>query len=279
MRELAKWSVFGLWLAACGSSSPQPTAATVEAIEATNTHVYNGAILGFVASNAYHDFPSLAVKEDSKFEVFLLPTITPAEVAAIDIEGPDRFSFALENEPFGDALNGYIVDDREPTLWYQAIRTQTLSDGRYTLRVTFTNGETQTYARDLVSNHALVQFYLDHAAELQFQPSSGNSSASDTVLQWSTLHDVGGPDAYYNAWISTGTSEAIGADQLRGDNIFVAALLDPNAGLNVNNSALGNWLDPLPVGPLTWQVEILDSNQLDGVNQIIFPPGRNFSAQ
>lgn len=273
---LAKWCVLGMSLAACGPTSSPLTAATSERL--TNG-VYAGAILSFVASNAYHDFPSLDVKEDSKFEAFLLPTITPDEIAAIAVDGPDGFAFAIDNKPFADTLNGYIVDEREPTLWYQAIRTAPLATGHYTLRVTFTNGEQQEYARDFAPNPALLQFYLEHQGDLQFLPSGGTTTASDTTLHWSTLHDLGGPDAYYNAWLSTGTAEAIGADQLRGDNIFVAAWLDPNACLNANSSAIGTWLDPVPVGPLTWQVEILDSNQLDGVNQIIFPRGRNFSAQ
>jgi hypothetical protein len=279
MRELTRWTV--LALTACEPSSLQPTAAVepIAAAQVVSPQAYAGAIMSFVASNAYHDIPSLPVKEDSKFEVFLLPTITPQELAQISVDGPNGFSFAIENQPFGDTLNGYILDEREPTLWYQAIRASTLDDGHYTLRVTFTDGETQTYERDLVSNRGLVQFYLEHADALQFLPSSGTSSASDTVLHWSTLRDLGGPDAYYNAWISSGTADGIGEDDLRGDNIFLSALLDPNAGLNADNSAIGTWLDPLPVGPLTWQVEILDSNQLDGVNQIIFPRGRNFSAE
>jgi hypothetical protein len=276
---LAKWCVLGMGLAACGPTSSQLTAATSDPLESATSSVYAGAILSFVASNAYHDFPSLDVKEDSKFEMFLLPTITPEEISTIQVEGPDGFAFAIENKRFADTLNGYIVDEREPTLWYQAIRTTPLATGHYTLRVTFTNGEQQEYARDFQPNLALLQFYLEHRDDLQFLPSGGTTPASDTNLYWSTLRDLGGPDAYYNAWLSTGTAEAIGEDQLRGDNIFLAAWFDPNAGLNANSSAIGTWLDPVPAGPLTWQVEILDANQLDGVNQIIFPRGRNFSAQ
>jgi hypothetical protein len=242
-------------------------------------HKYDNAILSFVAARAYHDFPSLDVKSDSKFEAFLLPTIQPSEIESIQVSGPEGFTFDIMNAPFADNLNGYLLNDRLPTLWYQAIRASTLADGRYTLRITFKTGERQEYSRVLASNDALVSFYLAHKDDLQFQPNAGASAATDTLLTWSTLRELGGPDAYYNAWISSGTAEAIGEENLRGDNIFFAALLDRNAGLNVSSSRLSSAIDPLPLGPVTWQVEIVDSNQLDGINQIIFPPGHHFIAQ
>jgi hypothetical protein len=236
---------------------------------------YAGAIMSFVASNAYHDYPSIEQKEDSKFEAFLLPTITPEEINQITVTGPDGFTFDIENKPFTNDLNGYLFNEREPTLWYQAIRATKLSDGQYTLRVAFMNGEQQEYSRVLRANDAMLAFYFEHKHEMQLRPSSGSVRADDVHLSWTTFRELGGPDAYYNAWISSGTGENIDEPNLRGDNVFLSALLDPNAGMNASSSQLSNAFDPMPAGPVTWQVEILDSNHLDGVNQIIFPAGTN----
>jgi len=250
-----------------------------EGAEANGPGFYLGSILSFVAANTYHDEASLAEKRNSKFEAFLWPTITPSQVKSVMVYGPDDFTFEIHNAPMAEDLNGYVQNPRLPALWYQAILPTELRGGAYTLCMTYTNGEQHSYSRVLVVNDALLRFYLEHRAELTFRPNRGTSSAADTVLTWSTLRELGGPDAYYNAWISSGTHESIGLLNLRGDNIFVAALLDPRAGLNVGKSRLGSVFDPLPVGPLTWQVEILDSNRLDGVNQIIFPPGQNLVAK
>jgi hypothetical protein len=114
---------------------------------------------------------------------------------------------------------------------------------------------------------------------MTFSPKDGEAPADACVLSWSTLRDLGGPDAYYNAWISSGDTEAITEADLRGDNVFIGALLDPNFGRNAGSSQLGSFLDPLPTGPQTWQIEILDANQLDHIDQIIFPPGQHFVAQ
>jgi hypothetical protein len=241
-------------------------------------HRYDNSILSFVAARAYHDFPSLDVKSDSKFEVFLLPTIRPSDVQGLRVLGPDGFVFDFINEPFASTLNGYLQNDREPTLWYQAIRITTLDEGRYTARVTFVNGERHEYSRDLVSNDAMLDFYLEHGSEMKYEPREGMSPADGTTLTWSTLHDLGGPDAYYNAWISSEVGEGVSTQDLRGDNIFLGAFSDPNAGLNAGSSRLGSPDDPLPLGPKTWQPEITDSNHLDGINQIIFPPGQHFVA-
>lgn len=257
-----------------------PDAGDPDAFPATDSgHRYDKAILSFVAARAYHDLPSLDVKDDSKFEVFLLPSIHPSEVDGIRVFGPDGFTFDFMNVPFETTANGYLQNEREPTLWYQALRASTLDDGRYTARVTFTNGERQEYSRELVSGGTLLDFYLAHRQEMHFQPDGGASPAASTVLTWSTFHDLGGPDAYYNAWISPGTTESVSPDGLRGDNVLISGFVDPSAGLNVGASEQGTAADPLPLGPVTWQVEILDSNELDGINQIIFPAGRHFMAE
>ena len=240
---------------------------------------YLGSILSFVAANAYHDVPSFEEKRNSKVEAFLWPTIASSEVRSVMVYGPDDFAFEIRNAPLAEDLNGILENSRLPALWYHAILPIELRGGVYTLCITYTNGEQHSYSRVLVVNDAMVRFYLEHKAELAFQPNQGTSSAVDTVLTWSTLRDLGGPDAYYNAWISSGTDESIGVINLRGDNIFVGALLDPRAGLNARRSRLGSAFDPLPAGPLTWQVEILDANRLDAINQIIFPPAQNFVAK
>lgn len=247
--------------------------------KANGRGMYLGSILSFVAANAYHDAPSLDEKRNSKFEAFVWPTITPSQVRSVMVYGPDDFSFEIPNAPVAGGLNGYLQNPRLPALWYHAVLPIELRAGTYTLCITYTNGERHSSSRVLAVNDALVRFYLQHKSELTFQPNQGTSKAADTVVHWSTLQDLGGPDAYYNAWISSGTDESIGENKLRGDNIFVAALLDPRAGLNAARSRLGSWLDPLPVGPLTWQVEILDSNRLDSVNQIIFTPAQHFVAK
>ncbi len=240
---------------------------------------YDNSILSFVAANAYHDLPSLDEKRNSKFEAFLFPTITPEEIESLVVFGPDGFEFAFRNAPSDDIANGYILDERQPALWYHAVLAKPLADGRYTLQVRFKNGEEQQHSRVLATNDALVNFYLAHREEMQFHPQDGSVRGDAAVLEWSTLRELGGPDAYYNGWTSAGTEEGITGIDLRGDWIFLKALLDPAAGENVNMIQLGWLFDPLPRGPRTWQVEILDANVLDEINQIIFPPGHHFVVQ
>ena len=242
-------------------------------------HHYDNAIVSFVAAQVYNDLPSLDTKESSKFEVFLLQSIKPPEVTGIRVFGPDGFTFDFMNVPFETTLNGYLQNEREPTLWYQALRADTLDGGRYTARVTFADGERQEYSRVLSSEGNILDFYVAHRDEMQFTPDGGPSSATSTVLGWTTFHDLGGPDAYYNAWISSGTTESITPTDLRGDTALISGFIDPTAGLNTKSFQPGSESDPLPIGPLTWQVEILDSNKLDAINQIIFPAGRHFTAE
>ena len=114
---------------------------------------------------------------------------------------------------------------------------------------------------------------------MEYSPSGGTSPADDTVLRWSTLRDLGGPDAYYNVWISPGTAEFIAPEEARGDTIFDDAGRDPDAGLNHGSSRQGSPEEPLVPGPQTWQPEILDANVLENINMIIFPPGQHFVAE
>ena len=171
------------------------------------------------------------------------------------------------------------MNPRLLTLWYHALLAETLEDGVYTVRATFDNGEVEQYSRELRTNHALLDFYVKHASEMRFEPSGGVSPANDTVLSWTPLSELGGPDAYYISWISSGTAEGINADTARGDGIYVAALLNPRAGLNVSSSRKGSAEDPLPLGPQTWHPEIVDSNRLDAVNITIFTPAQHFVAE
>lgn len=239
-------------------------------------------IVDFVAAQAYHDFASVALlglQRAHKFEAFLDPRLGPSQVASVRVLGPNDFAFEFANEPFDDALNGYIYNEGVLALWYQAIEFYPLEDGRYTLEVTLTDGRRGELSRELVTNTALVDFYLAHKDEMKYSPSEDSSPADDTVLHWTTFHDLGGPDAYYNAWISPGTDEYVAAGSLRGDTIFDDAMHDPKAGLNNGSSRQGSKDSPLPLGPMTWQPEILDANVLEEVNQIIFPPGQHFDAQ
>jgi hypothetical protein len=236
-------------------------------------------IFDFVASQAYHDFPSLAGSERAhKFEAFITDKIQPQQVASLRVAGPDGFVFEFQNVPFADSLNGYVHNDQVSALWYQAIALGFLKDGRYTLELTLTDGGHFEYSRELVSNTALLDFYLAHRSAMRYSPDSGNSPADDTVLHWTTFHDLGGPDAYYNVWISSGTAEFVATDSARGDMIFSDAEKDPKAGLNNGSSRQGSAKDPLPLGPQTWQPEIVDANVLEQVNIIIFPPGQHFVA-
>lgn len=252
---------------------------TGEAQDSALAHSHDGSIYAFVAANVYHDFPSLEMKEDSKFEIFMDRSVDPAQIDTLRVFGPNGFVFDFINEPFGDKPNGYLSNERQPVLWYQAIQLTTLEDGRYTLEVTFKDGGRGVHSRDLVSDFALRDFYLSHSNQMTYRPNDGTWPADGTTLNWSTLHDLGGPDAYYISWISSGTAEAIDGNTARGDSIFVDALSNPMAGFNAGTSLQGSAMDPLPPGPQTWQIEILDSNALDGINMIIFTPGQHFTAK
>lgn len=278
----------GLALCGCGSSSASTTSGgklrakrDAGSVDAALARQYDGAILGFVAAQAYQDFALFPGGHDnSKFEAFLLPTIDPSEIESLHVSGPDGFEFELDNTPYSaQDLNGYIMSDRVPLLWYQALRPSTLADGRYTLAISFTNGERQEASRVLTTDQTLLDSYLALRDAMWFEPDMGTSQPTDTILKWSTLSLLGGVDAYYDAWISSGSTDAIQNDNLRGDNIFIDAVLAPETGFNAASSRVGSTDDPLPLGPLTWQVEITDSNQLDQLNQIIFTPAQHFQAQ
>jgi len=237
-------------------------------------------LFGIVAAQVYHDFPSLlGLGNAFKFEAFIDPRIEPGQVASLRVHGPDGFVFAFENRPFSDFFNGYVRNARVHALWYQAVGVGSLQDGRYTIELSLTTGEREERSRDLVSNFALRDFYLAHRDELEYRPSGGKSPAHDTVLRWTPLRELGGPDAYYNAWVSPGTSEYVAGETLRGDSIFSDAVGDPDAGLNRGSSRQGSPELPLPLGPQTWQPEILDANVLDDIDMIIFPPGQHFTAE
>jgi len=240
---------------------------------------YDFAILSFVAAQVYHDFPALTQKSGSKFEVFLVPSVRPGQITQLRVSGPNDFVFDFSNEPFVNKANGYLINPGIPTLWYQAFREEPLEDGVYTVRVSFDNGEVEQFSRELRTNHALLDFYIAHAKEMVFSPSGGVSPANDTVLTWTTLHDLGGPDAVYIGWISSGTTDAITPNSARGDNVYLDALFNPRAGINVGSSRKGWAENPLPLGPQTWHPEITDSNRLDGVNITIFPPAQHFTAE
>jgi hypothetical protein len=267
---------------ALDAETPVPSvdaAPDVVDLDSALAHVHDGSIFAFTAANVYHDFPSLDMKQDSKFEIFMDPGIDPAQLDSLRVFGPHGFVFDFINEPFGNGPNGYLSNARQPVLWYQALQLTTLEAGRYTLVVTFKDGGRGVHARNLVSNFALRDFYLSHKDQMTYRPNDGTAPADGATLSWSTLHDLGGPDAYYISWISSGTAEAIDGNTARGDSIFVEALTNPQAGFNVGSSTQGSAMDPLPVGPQTWQVEIVDSNSLDGINMIVFTPGQHFVAE
>jgi hypothetical protein len=236
-----------------------------------------------VVAQTYHDFPILPVKQWCKFEVIFNvgpERLEPEHVKSIHVAGPNGYSFDFANAPFTLAApNGYILNEPLNIFWYQAIFPGFLTDGEYTLTLTLTDGTTSSYSRTLRSNFALLDFYLAHTLEMKYEPSAGSFPADDTVLRWSTLRSLGGPDAYYNVWISPGTSFAIDPHTARGDTIFLDALVkDPKAGLNVGHSRKGSKKDPLPLGPQTWHPEIVDSNVLGEISMIIFPPAQHFEA-
>jgi hypothetical protein len=239
-------------------------------------------IVTAVVALAYHDFPSLPVKRWSKFEVFFnrtIDTLQPAQVKSIHVDGPNRYTFDFANQTFSLLFpNGYIVNESQHFFWYQALLPGFLADGTYTITMTLVDGTTSSYSRTLHANLQLLDFYLGHAGNMGYSPNSDTSSSTDTVLRWSTFNKLGGPNAYYNVWISPGTSDAIDPATARGDTIFRDALKKPKAGLNRNHSRMGSAAWPLAKGPQTWQPEILDANVLNEINMIIFPPGQHFTA-
>src|SRR5262249_12515994 len=101
-------------------------------------------IINFVAAQAYHDFPSLALiglQRAHKFETLIDAAIEPADIATLRVVGPNGFVFEFANEPFSDSLNGYVRNEGVMALWFQAIDIGELEDGRYTLELTLTTGK------------------------------------------------------------------------------------------------------------------------------------------
>jgi hypothetical protein len=234
-----------------------------------------------LVAHVLHDFPSLPNKQWSKVEVFFegAAAVEPEDVERIFVTGPAGFGVEIANVPFvAPIINGYVDNAALGGLWYQLLLPGYLAEGRYVVHVDWRDGRRETLARTLRTNTELLTFYETNKTRMTYEP-TGTSDADDTVLRWSTLADLGGPDAFYNAWLSPGTAESIDPNTAIGDTIFAQAAEAPNAGRNLDRFRASDMDRPLQRGPHTWQVEILDANVLADVNAIIFATGQLFDAR
>lgn len=214
----------------------------------------------------------------AKFVVIFNPLtgfLNVNDIASITVSGPNGYHFAIKNEPFSpeSKYNGYDFNPRLNVLWYRAYDTQGfLEDGMYVIDVQFANESSITRQRELTTNYALLEAYVSHYNELTFAPCHDAASPSDdTVLRWTPLAAVGGPDAYYCSWL-------LGQGIREGDNIYFRL---PNglapAGFNKYMSRRGTPQSPLPPGDYYWMVEIVDANIFSHINMVIFQPWQHFT--
>jgi hypothetical protein len=237
-------------------------------------------IYDIMACDVYCDFMNFpGPKEQHLFLVSFYPTEdvpTPDLIERIIALGPDGYAKEITNQRFTDEnRDGWIYDAALNYYWYMVnVATGYLAEGDYTVEVTLRTGETlsQTRTQRGLPGAALVSAYLENREKL-LSSFAGPGS-------WSTLADLGGPDAYYVYRLAEGA----GPDEFDiqhlvwWDNIFIqrARGTDDQAGLNRGQVTARPTLRAATA--YTWFVEITDANVQSETNICILQPHQTFTA-
>ncbi|GAA3763926.1 hypothetical protein [Salinactinospora qingdaonensis] len=247
-------------------------------------------IYDIMACNVYWDFESPLQREQHKFLVSFYPTevATPELIQRIVARGPQGYEVEISNQRFTPSnTDGYIYDRTLNYYWYMLnLPTGYLPEGEYTIEVTCTNGEVlrkSRVQRDAPSQ-ALISAYTEHRDTIvdSFSPAKSEQLPAGTSLenlrcQWSTLRDLGGPDAFYIYRLSQGRSarEFDTQNLTWWDNIFIQrAHGNPEAGHNRGEVTVGAPLRPAT--PYAYFVEVTDANAQSETNICIFQPHQMF---
>lgn len=249
-------------------------------------------IYDFMACDVFWDFDGTPFPaEQHKFLVSFHPTPgvpTPELIRSITARGPDGYRVEFADQEFTPAnTNGHIYDHALDHYWYMVnLPTGFLPGGVYSIEVSGVDGEVRTRSRhhDIAASRRLVEFYTSHRSELaeSFAPSGrtrlGTVPADDELeCSWSTLKDLGGPDAHYIFRLSTGGSakEFDTQNLTWWDNIFVERMRGhTDAGLNRSSVRVG--ADLAADTPYAYFVEATDANVQSETNICLFQPHQYF---
>ena len=232
-------------------------------------------------------------REQHAFVVSFYPTgdvPTPRLISRIVVLGPDGHRREITDQRFTAAnQDGWIHDAALNYYWYTVtVDAGPLPDGEYTIEVTLRTGVVLSQSRTQCgrAGEALVAAYLEHRDAMlrSFSPSAVNPlpagpSGTGPRCSWTTLADLGGPDAYYVFRIAEGGSppEVDPQRLVWWDNVFIqrARGTDEQAGRNRGSVTVGTALRPHT--PYVYSIEITDANILSETNVCIVPPHQVFT--
>ena len=256
-------------------------------LAACGVSIHNEGMIGWLSNAAASDAEILDISVTNCYAPYLsnpllakvvlvfdgdYPVPSPDEISSISLAGPGDLNYRLRNAPYDKRyFNGYLYDAANNVLWYQAYWNWFIPDGEYTLSINFVDGDSRAKSRFLRTNYELLAAYQTHQEELGFYPTNGvHVSGSSVLLRWTTLAEVGGPNAYYNSWL-VGSRNGL----MLSDSIFTRAESDSLVGLD-RNWSWKSW-PVLPAGNYRWFAEILDSNVFSEINMVIFQPWQDFT--
>lgn len=246
-------------------------------------------IYDIMACNVYWDFDGSGLpREQHKFLVSFHPTDrpTPELIESIVARGPGGYRVEFANEPFTQRnLNGHIHDSAIGFYWYMVnLPTGYLPEGEYTIEVTAKDGSVTSRSRvqRQEPTDRIVPVYRENRAKVldAFTPSrTAEPTGAVRRVDWLTLDELGGPDAFYVFRLAEGgTLREFDTQRLLWwDNIYLDAVRsgEPTTGLNRGGVAL-----PVPLDPgrsYGYFVEITDGNVQSDANICVFQPHQFFT--
>jgi len=244
-------------------------------------------IFDLMACNVYWDFGNYPGGERQHKYLFALAASSdafqPVCVDKIVAHGPGGLEVEITNQFFTQEFaDGYIYDATMGNYWYMKnMRNGFLEPGRYTIEITYKNGDVATISRvqDNAPSDKLLDAYLENKAKIEYFPSAPLPEGTDLTnleAMWSTMKDLAGVDAFYIFRLSE--AEVWWAFDIQNltywDNVFVERLNDPLYARNKGNIVIPKTLKP-DTG-YAWWTEICDSNAMGETNLCIFQPIQEF---
>lgn len=241
----------------------------------------NGRLINsFIVCNAYWDIygndavdkkdPRLDKTRMGKMAVFLNQLeVSPDEIQSIEVKGPNNYSFKINpNSQYERKnLNGYAPF--RPILYYQGFETNgPLENGTYTATISLKNGKSEKRSKTLKDTSQLLNKYkqLKHKFTPEGEITTTQASLRKLDFDWNLVSG----DAYYSFWLAKDIDGGnFLKDTIFHKNIFFKSGIK-DSGLN--EDSITAYATLKHDEPYIWFVEILDSNRLEEVNEVIIQP-------
>lgn len=245
----------------------------------------NGRLINsFIVCNAYWDIygDDTAEKKDSRLDktrmgkmaVFLNQMeVGPDDIQSIDVEGPNNYSFKIN--PYSPyerkKLNGYAPF--RPVLYYQGFETNgPLENGSYTVTINLKNGKSEKRSKTLKDTSHLLNRYKE--LKHKFTPEGEVTTTEDSLRKLDFNWNRVSGDAYYSFWLAKDIDGGnFLKDTIFHKNIFFKSGIK-DSGLN--EDSITAYATLKQGEQYIWFVEILDSNRLGEVNEVIIQPFKRF---